>query len=147
MATQGASSPLPGNRATIRWAGIFPCAMISRKSRTWSAEEKAGNGAVSIPAFSNPANTSGDAAELVGRYTFWFGIPVSVALYFSIRFSKKKRLEAVARQKGVDLRGFWPTHRPWMRDRRIRLRRQRPSGHPIPSIDMGLRCFRQISLS
>jgi tetratricopeptide (TPR) repeat protein len=44
-------------------------------------------------AFSNPANTSGDAAELVGHYVVWFGIPMSIALFFSIRFNRKKRAD------------------------------------------------------
>ncbi len=53
-------------------------------------------------AISNPANTPGDAGELIGHYTFYFGIPMSIAIYFSIRFNKQ-HAEITARQ---DLRGL-----------------------------------------
>jgi hypothetical protein len=37
----------------------------------------------------NPANTPYDAGHLIGTYIFWFGIPMVVAIYFVVRFSKK----------------------------------------------------------
>jgi hypothetical protein len=51
---------------------------------------------------SNPANTSGDAGALTGHYTFYFGIPMSITIYFAIRFNKS-HAEITARQ---DLRGL-----------------------------------------
>jgi hypothetical protein len=54
------------------------------------------------PAISNSANTSGDAGALTGHYTFYFGIPMSIAIYFGIRFNKS-HAEITARQ---DLRGL-----------------------------------------
>ncbi len=54
-------------------------------------------------AFSNPANTSGDAAELIGYYIGYFIIPVGIAVYFADRFSKNKRSEITPRR---NLRGL-----------------------------------------
>jgi len=53
-------------------------------------------------AISNPANTSGDAGALTGHYTFYFGMPMSITIYFAIRFNKS-HAEITARQ---DLRGL-----------------------------------------
>ncbi|HZV20492.1 MAG TPA: hypothetical protein VE986_02995 [Hyphomicrobiales bacterium] len=39
--------------------------------------------------FSNPETTAGDKAELLGRLTGLFIIPVGLAIFFSLRFRKK----------------------------------------------------------
>jgi hypothetical protein len=41
-------------------------------------------------ALSNPAkHPRRRAGYLIGNYIFWFGIPMVVAIYFAVRFSKK----------------------------------------------------------